>query len=123
MKTFPSILPTLVVLSQLAPGQVLVPAPEPAPAKAPAENTTVVRETSAQPDTPLGNEIPLLDPSAETITLGGVTIPLGDNRVLKARFEKYLSQPPESTEEAAEYRATIRTILDTISPLREGGPR
>ena len=64
----------------------------------------------------------MLDPSAETITIGGVAIPLGDNRLLKARFEKYLSQPPEDGEEAAEYRATIKEILDTISPFHEGGP-
>jgi hypothetical protein len=64
----------------------------------------------------------MLDPSAETITVGGVAIPLGDNRVLKARFEKYLSQPPETDASAAEYRKNIETILATISPFRSGGP-
>ncbi len=64
----------------------------------------------------------MLDPSAETITVGGVAIPLGDNRLLKARFEKYLSQPPEDGEAAAEYRATIGEILDTVSPFRSEGP-
>lgn len=63
----------------------------------------------------------MLDPSAETVTVGGVTIPLGDNRLLKARFEKYLNQPPESDEEARAYRETIAKILDTISPLRTSG--
>lgn len=70
----------------------------------------------------LGQEIPLLDPSAETVTIGGVAIPLGDNRLLKARFEKYLSQAPESSDEASAYRATIAEILSTISPLRKSGP-
>ena len=64
----------------------------------------------------------MLDPSAETITVGGVAIPLGDNRILKARFEKYLSQPPESDEEAELYRETIAKILATVSPFRTGGP-
>jgi len=64
----------------------------------------------------------MLDPSAETITVGGVSIPLGDNRLLKARFEKYLSQPPESDEAAAKYRETIAKILGTISPFKSGGP-
>lgn len=64
----------------------------------------------------------MLDPAAETITIGGVAIPLGDNRLLKARFEKYLSQGPESSEAARNYRATIAEILATISPLRQGGP-
>ncbi|MFK7850347.1 MAG: hypothetical protein AB8D78_05150 [Akkermansiaceae bacterium] len=71
---------------------------------------------------PLGQEIPMLDPSAETITVGGVAIPLGDNRLLKARFEKYLNQPPENNEEAQEYRQNIDEILGTISPFRSGGP-
>ena len=59
----------------------------------------------------------MLDPSAETITVGGVSIPLGDNRLLKARFEKYLSQPPESDELTLEYRKTIAQILATVSPF------
>lgn len=76
----------------------------------------------AQSNGPLGQEIPMLDPSAETITVGGVAIPLGDNRLLKARFEKYLNQPPETDEDAAEYRATVTEILATISPFKTGGP-
>jgi hypothetical protein len=64
----------------------------------------------------------MLDPSAETITIGGVTIPLGDNRILKARFEKFLNQPPEEDEAAAEYRELVRQILAGVSPFREGGP-
>lgn len=64
----------------------------------------------------------MLDPSAETISVGGVAIPLGDNRLLKARFEKYLNQPPETDEDAAEYRENVAEILATISPFRAGGP-
>ncbi len=71
---------------------------------------------------PLGQEIPMLDPSAETITVGGVAIPLGDNRILKARFEKYLSQPQEADADAAEYRKNVADILAAISPFRSGGP-
>jgi hypothetical protein len=74
------------------------------------------------PASPLGQEIPMLDPSAETITVGGVAIPLGDNRLLKARFEKYLSQPPETDADAAEYRKNVSDILGAISPFRSGGP-
>ena len=72
---------------------------------------------------PLGQEIPMLDPSAETITVGGVAIPLGDNRLLKARFEKYLSQPPESDEAAAKYRETIAAKSSPpFPPSAAGGP-
>ncbi len=104
-------------------GQVYTPPPaaEPAPAAAPQDSAPAAEKKEA-PAGPLGQEIPLLDPAAETITVGGVSIPLGDNRLLKARFEKYLSQPPESDEAAAEYRETIAEILSTISPFKSGGP-
>jgi hypothetical protein len=97
------------------------------PASKPAETPAPVSDTASPPaakdaKNPLGQEIPLLDPSAETITVGGVAIPLGDNRLLRARFDKFLSQPPESNEEASRYRRTIAEILNTISPLRDQKP-
>ncbi len=42
--------------------------------------------------------------------------------MLKARFEKYLNQPPETSESAANYRETIKSILATVSPFKAGGP-
>ena len=112
------------VLASIVHGQVYTPptAPkQPAPSNGPAQDTAAA--PAKQPAaSPLGQEIPMLDPSAETITVGGVAIPLGDNRLLKARFEKYLSQPPESDESAARYRKTIAEILATISPFRIEGP-
>jgi hypothetical protein len=97
------------------------------PASKPAETPAPVSDTASAPaakdaKNPLGQEIPLLDPSAETITVGGVAIPLGDNRLLRARFDKFLSQPPESDEAASRYRRTIAEILNTISPLRDQKP-
>ena len=108
----------------LAHGQVYTapPAGEPAPQSATPTDSGPGAQKSQPAAGPLGNEIPMLDPTAETINVGGVAIPLGDNRLLKARFEKYLSQPPESSEAAANYRATIEEILNTISPLRGKPP-
>lgn len=60
----------------------------------------------------------MLDPSAETVTVAGVTIPLGDSRVMKARFEKYLNEPPEDSGAAEQYRADIEKILSLLSPQR-----
>jgi hypothetical protein len=110
-------------LAGLAHGQVYTPPAEDKPAPAATPKDSAPPAEKKQPAaSPLGQEIPLLDPSAETITVGGVAIPLGDNRLLKARFEKYLSQPPESDEAATQYRKTIAEILATISPFRAGGP-
>ena len=108
-------------LASLAHAQVYTPPPAAKPAAAPT-GTAPIAEQKLPAAGPLGQEVPMLDPAAETITVGGVAIPLGDNRLLKARFEKYLSQPPESDEAAAKYRETIAKILSTISPFRSGGP-
>ncbi len=110
-------------LASLAHGQVYTPPPaaKSEPAATPTDSAPPAAEKPAAAS-PLGQEIPLLDPSAETITVGGVAIPLGDNRLLRARFEKYLSQPPESDAAAAKYRQTIAEILATISPFKTGGP-
>jgi len=110
-------------LAGLAHAQVYTQPPASNPADAPAPvSDTASKPAAANTKNPLGQEIPLLDPSAETITVGGVAIPLGDNRLLRARFDKFLSQPPESNEEATRYRRTIAEILNTISPLRDQKP-
>ena len=102
--------------------QVYTPpaAPTTQPQQPPTDNGPTQQPKESK--SPYGQEIPMLDPSAETVTVGGVTIPLGDNRLLKARFEKYLNQPPESDAEANAYRETIAEILQTISPLRSKPP-
>lgn len=110
-------------LASLAQAQVYTPpAQNNPPAQTTPTDTAPAQQPQEKPPGPIGQEIPMLDPAAETITVGGVAIPLGDNRLLKARFEKYLSQPPENDEAAAEYRRAIAQILATISPFREGGP-
>lgn len=112
----------LLLAAATATGQVYVPTPGAQPQPGAPTDTVVTPPPQKPAASPFGQEIPMLDPSAETLTIGGVTIPLGDNRVLKARFEKYLSQPPESDEAAAEYRKNIAEILATISPFHKPSP-
>jgi hypothetical protein len=113
---------SLLFLTATAHAQVYTPPQAPVQPAAPPQDSAPTRPAQQPAASPLGQEIPLLDPSAETITVGGVAIPLGDNRLMKARFEKYLSQAPESSDAAATYRATIAEILSTVSPFRKGGP-
>ncbi|MEM9080972.1 MAG: hypothetical protein AAGC74_09810 [Verrucomicrobiota bacterium] len=94
------------------------PSPAPAPAGPPTDTASDGGGQGQQAGSPFGEEIPLLDPAAETVTVAGVTIPLGDSRVIKARFEKYLNEPPEDSEAARQYREDIDTILDLLSPMR-----
>ena len=53
------------------------------------------------------------------LTVGGVAIPLGHIRLLKARFEKYLSRPARkgAQKRAARYREAIAEILATVALL------
>ena len=39
---------------------------------------------------------------------------------MRARFEKYLNAPADSTEDDNEYRSIIKTILDELSPHKKG---
>jgi hypothetical protein len=110
-----------LLVSGLAHAQVYTPpAAQSAHAQGVPTDTVTKSEKTEPAPSPLGNEIPMLDPAAETITVGGVSMPIANTRLLKARFEKYLNQPPENSEAASRYRATIREILAAISPNREG---
>lgn len=96
--------------------QVYTP-PKPAPASStPTDSAPASQKEESK--SPYGEEVPMLDPSAETVTVAGVTIPLGDSRVMKARFEKYLNEPPEDSGAAEQYRADIEEILSLLSPQR-----
>ncbi len=102
--------------------QVYTPPPQQANPSGTATDSSPGAPKKKPAANPFGQEIPMLDPTAETITVGGVAIPLGDNRLLKARFEKYLSQSPESNKTAIEYHKILGSILATISPFKTGGP-
>src|SRR5690606_21739238 len=71
---------------------------------------------------PFGNELPFFDPAGETISWNGHTWAATDNRLLAARFERYLNEPEEDSEAARDYRNTIGEILEKVSPHHPGGP-
>ena len=91
-------------------------------------NDTVVRSRPNQPATGnqnqglLGNEIGFFDPTNDTITWNGKTWAASNNRLMQARFEKYLNEPENMTVAAELYRDTIDEILETLSPHRKEGP-
>lgn len=86
-------------------------------------DTTINRAPEPKNNSPVfGNELPFLDPSSELVSWNGHTWSANDNRLLAARFEKYLNEPEETSEAATEYRRTIAEILDLVSPHHSGGP-
>ena len=117
----------LLATLSIAPGQVLHPDarnrvtnPEPAPASG---DTVIQRQPEQKPAaSPMGNELPFMDPSAETVSWNGHSWAVTDNRLLAARFERYLNEPEDSSEDALDYRQTIDSILELVSPHHPGGP-
>lgn len=59
-----------------------------------------------------GMELPLLDPSTDTASYNGVKFDVGNNRMVRERFEKFLSQSPDDTEASRKYRRTIEKLID-----------
>lgn len=59
----------------------------------------------------LGMEIPLLDPSTDTMSYNGAKFDVGNNAIVRARFEKYLQSTPDDSTEAKRYRKKLRSLL------------
>ena len=90
----------LLAFSSVALRQVYTPpAQETIANRTPTDTSTTVNRQQPDTKSPFGEEIPLLNPGDETITVAGIMIPLGDNRIMRSRFEKYLSQPEENSED------------------------
>ena len=66
-----------------------------------------------------GNELPFLNPQDGTVTINGQTLNMGSFREIEARFNKYLSQPEENTEDAREYQKIFNKIHDVLSMRKE----
>ncbi|MFI3243014.1 MAG: hypothetical protein R3Y56_02030 [Akkermansia sp.] len=60
----------------------------------------------------MGMEMPLLDPSSDTVKYNGGHFDVGNNALVRARFEKYLQQMPDNSEEARRYRHYMNGIMD-----------
>ena len=117
---------TPLLVTATAFGQVYTPPPGGSnpPASGGGSGDTVIRRepTEKNNDSFIGNELPFLDPSSELISWNGHTWSATDNRLLAARFERYLNEPPDDSEAAVAYRETIEEILDYVSPHHPGGP-
>lgn len=87
------------------------PAPVPQPA-APAAQPAVAADASApRPPQLFGMEIPLLDPASDTVSYNGGVFDVGNNAVVRARFEKYLQQNPDESSDARKYRNKLEELV------------
>ena len=59
----------------------------------------------------LGLEMPLMDPSGDTMSYNGAKFDVGNNAAVRARFEKYLLQNPDNSSDAKRYRKKMKEVL------------
>jgi hypothetical protein len=104
--------------------QVYTPPPTAGGNQAPQNNNTTINRPPQEKAAPLvGNEVPFIDPSAETVTFNGRNFAIADNRLFAARFERYLNEPEDDSAAAVEYRETIDESLALVSPHNPKGPQ
>lgn len=84
-------------------------------------NTTIVNQQQPQSgnNQVVGNDVPFFDPKSETFFFDGKTWNITDNRLFRARFEKYLNMPESTGEADKAYRKVMRDILDALSPHKK----
>ncbi len=64
----------------------------------------------------IGRDVPAFDPGSEVVTYDGKIWNINNNRLFRARFEKYLNAPAATSKADVAYRETIDRILDLLSP-------
>jgi hypothetical protein len=64
----------------------------------------------------MGRDIPAFDPGSEVMSYDGKLWNINNNRVFRARFEKYLNAPAATDQADVAYRETIDRILDLLAP-------
>ena len=96
-------------------------------AQSPASIQEESRAPTAAPSPPsapatqggfLGKDVPLLDPGSEVMTWDGKIWNIQDQRVYRARFEKYLNAEEETSADAKRYREQFKEMLDLLSPTK-----
>jgi hypothetical protein len=64
----------------------------------------------------IGRGVPHFDPSNETMAYDEKLWNINDNRISRARFEKYLNAAPATGTDDVAYRATLEKIMNFLSP-------
>ena len=64
----------------------------------------------------IGRDVPHFDPGNDTMAYDGKLWNINDNRLFRARFEKYLNAAPATDAADVAYRATINKMMDLLAP-------
>jgi hypothetical protein len=128
MKTKLLLLPAACFLSPLAllHGQVLPAsggggAPASQPASSPASPAPTQSSQSQSQNPMLGNVLPFMDVGNETVAWDGKMWNVTNNRMFRARLEKYLASPAADAPADEEYRKILDEITTLLAPTHNGG--
>ena len=84
-------------------------------------STTVINQEPKRSDKPfLGTDVPIFNPGTEVFSWDGQNWNINNNRLMRARFEKYLNTPADNSEDDKEYRNVLKKILDSLSAHKRG---
>jgi tetratricopeptide (TPR) repeat protein len=64
----------------------------------------------------IGRDVPHFDPGNDVMSYDGKLWNINDNRLFRARFEKYLNAAPATDAADVSYRQTIDKIMDLLTP-------
>lgn len=70
----------------------------------------------------LGGLLPAMDPGSENVSWDGKLWNVSNNRVMRSRFEVYLTTPEANSAEDQAYRDVIAQIMELLSPTHKPGP-
>jgi len=89
---------------------------------APQTNATPAPGGQQKPKQFVGQEVPFVDPGSETAQWDGHVWNITNNRLFRARFEKWLATPEDRTGRDAAYRELLAGANKFLSPANAGGP-
>jgi hypothetical protein len=118
--------PSAVLHAQVLPGMPAAPAGQPAPATTTSNNNYNVVPGSAsdrQTDTQTGlGNMPMVDPGSENMFFNGKIWNVTNNRLMRSRFETYLTTPEAVTAEDQAYRDIMAKIMDLLASTHKPQP-
>jgi len=101
---------SLLLLAALLPATALSQNPAAAPALPSQDPAT------ASPGANFNNQFPGLDPSGGLLRFNGQTWAVENNLLFKARFEKFLATPEETSTQEAAHRQILNEIIALLDP-------
>ncbi|MBX7158635.1 MAG: hypothetical protein K1X66_09655 [Verrucomicrobiae bacterium] len=93
-------------------------APDTAPAAPTTPAASAPTESTTSDSKLLGKDLPFFNPGNEIVTWDGKNWNISDNRVFRARFEKYLNAPEQTSQDDVAYQKIIDQILEKLAPKK-----